>query len=156
MYFSLDIWSHRQGQNDGMDIVEALLHGLNFLWPAAGTALIAASAVKVLWRRDLRHVAWWRLAAWAVLAGALVSVAGLVVFGEDGRMATYGLLVLAETAALGWVMHRGRQTHLGQRGQTGSPPRPARRSAAAGGRPAQRAKPAQQDHPAPSSTRTKA
>ena len=106
-----------------MDLVDALWHGLNFLWPAIGTAVIAASAVKVLWRHELRGVLWRRLAAAAAAAGVAASVVGLVAFAEDGRMATYGMLVLAETAALGLAMQaakkepQDRNARKGQRGQ---------------------------------------
>ena len=43
-----------------------------------------------------------RLASWASGAGLAALVAGLLLFGRDGRMATYLLLVLASAAALWW------------------------------------------------------
>lgn len=103
-----------------MGIVEALLHGLNFVWPAIGTAIIAATAVKGLWRRELRRVGWGWLAAGAASAGVMASVTGLLAFAEDGRMATYGLLVLAETAALGWLMHRAKDEPRVRNGRKGT------------------------------------
>ncbi len=38
----------------------------------------------------------------AALAGAAVTLAGLVVFGRDGRMATYAAMVLACAFTLWW------------------------------------------------------
>jgi hypothetical protein len=37
-----------------------------------------------------------------------VTLGGLLVFGRDGRMATYALMVLAGAAAVGWVGFRRR------------------------------------------------
>jgi hypothetical protein len=47
-------------------------------------------------------VSWLRLALWAALAGMVVLLGGLVVFGRDGKMATYAALVVATAAAL-WM-----------------------------------------------------
>ena len=43
------------------------------------------------------------MASWAAAAGVASLVAGLVVFGRDGKMATYGVLVVASALALWWV-----------------------------------------------------
>jgi hypothetical protein len=40
------------------------------------------------------------------LAGTVVLVSGLWVHGHDGKMSTYGILVLV-AATLEWAMHRG-------------------------------------------------
>lgn len=86
-----------------MGPVDAFLHLFNFFAPALGVALIAALSAKGLWRRELTGVAWHRLFAWASLAGALAMIAGLVAFGRDGKMATYGLLVGATALGLWWA-----------------------------------------------------
>ncbi len=85
-----------------MGPLDALWHALNFFAPALGVAALGAGAAKLLWRRDLAAVSWHRLALWAALAGMTALIAGLVVFGRDGKMATYGTLVAASAAAL-WV-----------------------------------------------------
>jgi hypothetical protein len=90
-------------QKRGMDILGALWHLLNFFAPALGVGLIAAGAAKLLWRRDLAAVRFVALAGWAFGAGALVSVGGLVLFGHDGRMATYAAMVLGCAATLWWA-----------------------------------------------------
>ncbi len=82
---------------------DALWHALNFLAPALGVAAIAAAVAKLLWRRDLAGVAWLRLTLWGTLGGAAALVGGLVVFGRDGAMASYGALALAIALALWWA-----------------------------------------------------
>ena len=62
---------------------------------------------KAIWRRELGPGRGWRLWAWASGASALAAVAGLVVFGQDGRMATYAAMVVACAVALWWAGFRG-------------------------------------------------
>ena len=86
-----------------MGPLDALWHLLNLLLPAAGLGAIAAALSKLLWRAALRGVPWRRLAAWASVAAGVALVAGLVLTGRDGRMATYAAMVLASAGALWWV-----------------------------------------------------
>lgn len=86
-----------------MGPLDALWHLLNLAVPALGVGLLGAWAAKWLWRRELQRSSAWRLGAWAASAGIVASVAGLVVFGRDGRMATYGMLILASAGALWWA-----------------------------------------------------
>lgn len=83
-----------------MGPLDAFWHLLNFFMPAVGVGCLGAAAVKLLWRRETAGVAWRRLAVCGTGAGAVALLAGLVLFGRDGRMATYGLLVLAVALAL--------------------------------------------------------
>ena len=85
-----------------MGPLDALWHVLNFVAPAWGVSLIAAGLVKLLWWRALRQVPLSGLVGWSGLAGTAVLVLGLVSFGHDGRMATYGLLLLSTTLILWW------------------------------------------------------
>jgi len=85
-----------------MGPLDALWHVLNLLTPALGMGLIAPALAKLLWRKDLRGVRWWALARWTAAAGALALLAGLVLTGRDGRMATYAAMVLASALALWW------------------------------------------------------
>jgi hypothetical protein len=57
---------------------------------------------KLLWLRDLKSVSWWRLALRVFLTCALVSIAGLVAFGHDGKMATYAAMVAVCALTLWW------------------------------------------------------
>jgi hypothetical protein len=83
-----------------MGPLDALWHALNFFAPALGLAVLAASATKLLWRRELAGVSWHRLVLWTALAGMAVLIGGLVVFGRDGKMVTYGALVAVTAIAL--------------------------------------------------------
>lgn len=85
-----------------MGPLDALNHLLNlFLVPLALGALAPALA-KLLWRRELAGVSWRRMAAPACIACAAVVVAGLIVFGRDGKMATYGAMVAVCAVTLWW------------------------------------------------------
>ena len=86
-----------------MGPLDALWHVLNLFAPALGLGLLASSLSKLLWRHALAAVPWRRLAAWACTAALLAQVAGLLLSGHDGRMATYAAMVLASTMALWWV-----------------------------------------------------
>lgn len=83
-----------------MDPLGALWHFANFFTPAAGISLIAAVLVKLLWRRSAAYASWWRLWIWAFAAAAAVSVAGLLMYGRDGKMATYAGMVVATALTL--------------------------------------------------------
>ncbi len=86
-----------------MGVLDGIWHLLNFVAPALGVALLASSVVKLSWRRDLAGVAWHVMVLAAAAAGVLALTAGLVVFGRDGKMATYAALVVASGLALWWV-----------------------------------------------------
>jgi hypothetical protein len=92
-----------------MSPLDLLWHLLNLLTPALGLALLAPALAKLVWRRELAAVPFTRLAGWVGAASALVVVGGLVVSGRDGRMATYGLTVLAAALALWWAGWRRRR-----------------------------------------------
>jgi hypothetical protein len=83
--------------------VDAFWHLLDFFAPAVGLGLIAPSLVKLFWRRELKPVSWWRLAVWAAAVSAVALTAGLIVFGHDGKMATYAAMVVACSLALWWA-----------------------------------------------------
>lgn len=85
-----------------MSPLDALWHLTNFFGPAVGVGLIASLLCKLLWWKSLRSVAMGGLVGWSIAAGAVALVSGLVLFGRDGRMATYGLLMAATALALWW------------------------------------------------------
>ncbi len=87
---------------------DALWHLLNFFAPAAGVALGAALGAKLVWRRELVGVPCRKLALWGAGAGAAALIGGLLVFGRDGKMASYAMLVLA-TALVQWWVGFGRR-----------------------------------------------
>ena len=82
-----------------------VLHLLFFFLPAL--ALAAFSVLCGAWR--FRHDAsspWTRRWALNAAAGAMVLVAGLIVFDNDGKMATYAALVVV-SATVEWVLQKG-------------------------------------------------
>ena len=85
-----------------MGPIDALWHLGNLLVPALGLAALSAALAKLLWRRELVAVGWRALAASAAVANAAIVVAGLVVFGRDGRMATYAAMVVVCALTLWW------------------------------------------------------
>ena len=85
-----------------MGPLDAIWHLFNLFVPAIGMGLIAPSLAKLVWRRALKSVPWRPLALWTTAACALVTVAGLVITGHDGRMSTYAGMVLATTLVLWW------------------------------------------------------
>jgi peptidoglycan/LPS O-acetylase OafA/YrhL len=91
-----------------LQATDAFWHITNFFAPALVVGGIAAVLARLVWRRELRARSVWRLWAWAGGASALASIAGLVVFEHDGKMATYGAMVVACAAALWWAGLRGR------------------------------------------------
>ena len=86
-----------------MGPLDALWHLLNLFAPALGVALVSASLAKLMWRRDLAAVPWRRMVMWAAIASAMALLAGLMLFGRDGKMATYAGLVAASALALWWT-----------------------------------------------------
>jgi len=90
-----------------LQAADAFWHLTNFFAPALFLGACAAALTKAIWRREPARVGVARLWAWASGAAALVSIAGLVVFGHDGRMATYAAMVVASAFALWWVAFRG-------------------------------------------------
>ena len=86
-----------------MGLLDGLWHLLNFFAPALGVGVMAAGMAKLLWWRDLASASPWRLAAWGVLASSAALVAGLLWTGRDGKMVTYGAMVLVCALALWWA-----------------------------------------------------
>ena len=86
-----------------MSPLDALWHLLNFFAAAVFTGLLTAAMARLVWRRELRQVGWWRLVAWSVGPAMLVSVVALVVTGRDGRMGSLAAMVCACALGLWWV-----------------------------------------------------
>jgi hypothetical protein len=86
-----------------LSAIDAIVHFASFFLPALGLGAISATLAKLVWRGELRAVRWRRLAGWSSGAAAAVLVAGLVVFGRDGMMATYAGMIVASAVALMWA-----------------------------------------------------
>jgi len=86
-----------------VDVLGGLWHLGNLFAPAVGIGLIASLLAKLLWWRALHGVSWLRLWAWSSLPAALATIAGLLIYARDGKLATYGGMVLACALGLWWA-----------------------------------------------------
>ena len=85
--------------------VDLLLHLAGLLAPAAGVALVVSLLARPLFGPAVSQ--WWlRSFAFDFMAGSGALLAGLWLFGHDGRTLTYGALVLA-CASSQWLVVRG-------------------------------------------------
>ena len=91
-----------------MGPLERILHTFNFIAPAWGVALFCVLLARLTAR-------WWLpLASWSLLKqtlvggvlGTVVLAGGLVLWGIDGKMATYSALVIVCGTAQ-WLMCKG-------------------------------------------------
>ncbi len=85
-----------------MGPLDAFWHLTNLFVPALALGALAAAAAKLLWRRELATVRWRRLAGPACAVCAAVMLGGLLLWGRDGRMATYALMVGGCAVTLWW------------------------------------------------------
>ena len=83
--------------------IDAFWHLLNFIAPAVCMGVVTATLAKLIWRRELQMVSWRQLSIWAICSSLLVLVAGLALFGHDGRSATYGAMIVACSLSLWWI-----------------------------------------------------
>jgi hypothetical protein len=93
-----------------MGILSGLQHLANFVAPAVGVAaLLALLSWGLRPGARLSSLAWSHarnLFVWALLGGVLVLLLGLVFFGRDGKMATYGMLVAVMGTLAFWHHQR--------------------------------------------------
>jgi hypothetical protein len=85
-----------------MGPLDALWHLGGFFAMAFLAGSIVAVLAKAMWRRELTTVPLWQLAAYTTGAGCIVTLAGLLISGRDGRMVTYAAMVLANALTLWW------------------------------------------------------
>ncbi len=77
-----------------MSPLDALWHLSNFFAPAWLVAGLVAALAKLLWRRELKGLAWRRLALWGAVGGSIALLVALALLGHDGKMSGYGLMIL--------------------------------------------------------------
>ena len=87
-----------------MTFLQFLFHLIGLVLPALALALFMPLAGHWVMGPATRR--WPRRVLWHALVGSGVLLAGLLVQGHDGRMATYAALVLV-SATLEWALHRG-------------------------------------------------
>ncbi|MDP3604862.1 MAG: hypothetical protein Q8R59_03850 [Polaromonas sp.] len=83
---------------------------LNFMAPAAFVALLLVLSVRLFagFFRSKRPPAhsWYAQTAIVFIAGVVLLLAGLMLFGRDGKMASYALLAVG-AATCQWLLLRG-------------------------------------------------
>ncbi len=90
-----------------MSAIDVVWMLANFFAPAVGVGVMAPVLAKLVMRREFAAVHWTPLIFTAMAASAIVLVAGLVVFGHDGKMATYAVMTAAAALAMGWFVRKG-------------------------------------------------
>lgn len=85
-------------------------HLLNFLAPAAVVAVLLVLLSRLFFgffkTKSPLAQRWYSQAAIIFIAGSVILMAGLLLFGRDGKMMTYAALVLG-AAGCQWVLIRG-------------------------------------------------
>jgi hypothetical protein len=89
-----------------MGLWSLLVHLANFVLPAVAVGTALAFLVPVFARKRAPARSLLVQAATNSIAGVAMLVAGLVVFGNDGKMASYGALVVAIGTAQWWGLRR--------------------------------------------------
>ena len=87
-----------------MTFAQILFHLTNLVLPALALAVFMPLAGR--WTLGSAAMPWPRRALCHAVTGTAVLVLGLLLQGQDGRMATYAALVLV-LATLEWALHRG-------------------------------------------------
>ncbi len=87
-----------------MSPLDAFWHLANLFAPAWGLAALLALAIKGLWRRETKSLAWRRLWCWGAAGGCAAVILALVLLGRDGKMAGYALLVLGVALPQWWLL----------------------------------------------------
>ena len=82
-----------------MSLLGLIDHLLNFVAPALVVGLLVAALAPMLMKKARSHHTWLTQGAINSVAGLLALLAGLFFFGHDGKMASYGLMVVLIASA---------------------------------------------------------
>lgn len=85
-----------------MSPLDAFGHLINLFLPAVGVALVTALAAKLVWRTDLGSISWRPLFLIGAVTGMFSVLASLMLFGRDGTIGGYGLLVASCAVSQWW------------------------------------------------------
>jgi hypothetical protein len=88
-----------------MDGLSLIVHALNFAAPAVGVSAWITLISPLIWRGSGRWKAWKSLFVLNSLAGALMLLLGFIWSGQDGKMSSYAVMVLA-CATSQWLLTR--------------------------------------------------
>ena len=86
-----------------MSAPDLAVHLLNFVAPAFFMALVLAVTTRLLMKKRAGAPALWAQVAIVFIASVAVLVGGLFVYGRDGMMTTYAVLVAVSGTTQWWV-----------------------------------------------------
>lgn len=86
-----------------MGLFDGLNHLVNFFLPALALAALVPLVARLAFWRTLRARPLWPQVRLAAGCNAAVLVAGLLLTGRDGAMATYAALVLSSALTVWWI-----------------------------------------------------
>ncbi|WP_087496586.1 hypothetical protein [Curvibacter sp. AEP1-3] len=89
-----------------MGPLDLLNHLLNFAAPALVVGVLLALLASLFYRKVPVALSLYAQAAINFVAGLGALMGGLVFFGRDGKMLSYGAMVLACAASQWWAMRR--------------------------------------------------
>lgn len=89
-----------------MSALDFLNHLSGFVAPALFIALVLAGGARLVWRKKTHLLPWYHMASVNALLGILVLALGLVLGGQDARMATY-VALLGVQGTCQWLMSGG-------------------------------------------------
>ena len=89
-----------------MGILALVNHVINFLAPAFWLALLLPLLSTICIRKRPVTLVWYEQLAIHFIAGSVVLVGDLLVFGRDGKMMTYLTLVLMAATVQWWIKEK--------------------------------------------------
>jgi hypothetical protein len=89
-----------------MNLLDILIHLLNFGAPALAMALLVPLGARFLFKKRGIPVPWWVQFATNFVVGVSMLAGSFWIFGRDGKMQAYAALVLA-VATSQWLLSRG-------------------------------------------------
>ncbi len=91
-----------------MSLIELLLHALNFAAPAVMVAAISVLCSRIVYAKSRPLANRWLQLAINFAVGLSALLLGLWVFGTDGKLATYSVLVVG-CGTVQWLLMRAWQ-----------------------------------------------
>lgn len=89
-----------------MSLFDVLLHLANLLLPAVVLALVFARAAPKMIKKGPKSPKPKTILIINILFGSATLLLGLAMFGHDGKIATYVLLIFVQ-AGIQWILERG-------------------------------------------------
>jgi len=89
-----------------MNLLDILLHLLNFVAPALGLAVLLPLLSRLFMKKQVFLLPWWGQVLLNFVFGVAALTLALWWLGHDGKMTGYALLVLS-VASSQWLLARG-------------------------------------------------